>query len=309
MIDIYLVFDIGGTFTKFFLTDVKATTFKKGKFLTPKSSLEGLLNSMFSVVTENLNLGIDGISICCPGIVDSKNGIVYSGGNVSVLHQVQLKKIFQEKYNIPVSIENDGKAAALSEIWTNKNGENDTVVVLVLGTGIGGGIIINGQLLRGKNFSAGEVSYMIEHISEETQQVKLFGYETSAPVMLEKIKIINNLSNDSEGEEIFSYITPDNKESWTIFLEYCSKVASMIISLQHVIDPDRFVIGGGITKQEVVVKQIQKQLEILYDWDHPKFLTVPVIKQSNNLDEANFLGALYNLLIEYNLEEAEVANI
>lgn len=294
----YLVFDIGGTYTKYFFVDRIGNINLSGKFKTPKAQINELVNLMYKTIDDNSKFNLKGISICCPGLVDSEVGVVTYGGNVGVLHGINLKQIFLNKYNIPVSIENDGKAAALSEISKNKK---ESIVVLVLGTGIGGGIIINGQLLKGKNFSAGEVSYMVESIDDKEKQINLYGYEASAPKMISEIKRLNNLATEVSSEQVFEVIKPENKESWTIFINYCKYISSMIISLQHILDPDKFIIGGGISEQSIIIQQIKRQILKFEMWDHPKFLTFPEITQSKHGSNANYLGALHHLITEYKL--------
>lgn len=293
---IYTIIDIGGSYVKHCLMDEKGIIQEHGKFKTPLDSLESFLNALFSIVEKHKKVGSTGISICCPGIVDSDAGVVYYGGHVPLLHEVNLKQIFNQKYDLPVFVENDGKAAALAELWMNEENRSKNIIVLILGSGIGGGIIVNGELLRGKNFSAGEVSYMIEHIHEDSKKVNLYGYEASAPRMMKRICELNGLEETAEGEDIFNYIYPENELSWNVFRNYSQKIAKMILSLQHIIDPDKFIISGGITKQPMVLNQIRAEIKEIQAYEHPPFLSTPIIEQSKILDGANLHGSLYHIL-------------
>lgn len=94
-----------------------------------------------------------------PGKVDHHDETIYGGGALQFLDQVNLPAALQ--LAVPVSVENDGKAAALAELWLGnlKNVQNGAAVVL--GTGVGGGLILNGQLYAGSHFQAGELSFMV----------------------------------------------------------------------------------------------------------------------------------------------------
>ncbi|WP_321433705.1 ROK family protein [Trichococcus flocculiformis] len=303
----YMVFDIGGSSVKYAILDRSGNIYIKDKFPTPKSSLDLLLFGMFDVIDRYDEHEIKGISICCPGVVDSYQGIVYYGGCLTYLHEVCLKEILIGRYNIPVSIENDGKAAALAELWRGGVNESKHAVVMVLGSAIGGGIIIDGKLHRGQNFSAGEVSYMIgDPIENQDLVYKMCGFDASAPKMVSEIAELNGLSPDADGEMVFKYINEQNEESWRVFCEYCRKIARMIISLQYVLDPERFIICGGVSNQRIVRDQIMNEVKRIYQ-ANSMYLLLPVIENSKLNNDANLYGALYHFLEEYvvNAEEYE----
>lgn len=296
----YMVFDIGGTFVKYAVLDKSGNIFVQGKFPTPQHSLEKLLYEMFSVVETYHEYSVRGISICCPGVVDSYQGVVYYGGCLTYLHEVNLKKLFIEKFSLPVSIENDGKAAALAELWRGGVNHSNHAVVMVLGSAIGGGIIIDGKLHRGHNFSAGEVSYMVGDPAPEKGEgaYKMCGFDACAPKMIGDIAEANGLPYDTDGRIVFEYIKEDNAESWKIFCDYCHKIARMIVSLQYVLDPERFIICGGISSQPLVCQQITAEVKKLYG-NNPMYLLLPIIENSQLNNDANLYGALYHFFEEY----------
>ena len=307
----YVVFDIGGSSAKYALLDKSGNIHNKGKFPTPEKSFDYLMLTMFEVVDRYLFSALDyevkGISICCPGVVDSYQGIVYYGGCLTYLHEINLKEIFLTRYHIPVSVENDGKAAALAELWRGGVSGSKNAVVMVLGSAIGGGIIIDGKLHRGQNFSAGEVSYMVgDPVENQSFAYKMCGFDASVPKMVSEIAQLNGLAADTDGEIVFNYVHKENEISWKLFCEYCHKVARMIVSLQYVLDPEKFIICGGISQQRVVHKQIITEVRKMYQ-ANPMYLLLPVIENSQLNNDANLYGALYHFLEEYIIHEENYA--
>lgn len=209
----YMVFDIGGTFVKYAILDRSGNIFIQGKFPTPQQSLDELLLEMFSTIERYEEYEVKGISICCPGVVDSYQGVVYYGGCLTYLHEVNLKQKFIEKFKLPVSIENDGKAAALAELWRGGVNQSKHAVILVLGSAIGGGIVIDGKLHRGQHFSAGEVSYMVGDPIDQPGIFKMCGFDACAPKMINDIAEANGLSPDTDGRIVFEYIKKENAAS------------------------------------------------------------------------------------------------
>ena len=294
----YIVFDIGGTFVKYSFMERSGNIIFKGKFRSPTNSLENLISKMSKIIDSVSKEQLQGISICCPGVVDSDKGIVYYGGCLEYLHKVNFKKIFKNEYDISVSIENDGKAAALAELWRGAIKNTKEAVVLVLGSAIGGGLIINGQLHRGHHYSAGEVSYMVGNSIEEKDVCLRAGFDASASKMVKDVAVANNLSPKTDGEIVFEYINKDNEKSWKIFTDFCRKVAKIIISLQYIVDPQKFVIGGGISNQPIVCQQIKNIVNKMYDCN-PQYSLVPKIVNSKLNDNANLYGAFYHFIEEY----------
>jgi predicted NBD/HSP70 family sugar kinase len=90
------------------------------------------------------------------------------------------------------------------------------------------------------------------------------GFDACAPKMINDIAEANGLSPDTDGRIVFEYIKKENAASWSIFTEYCHKIAKMIVSLQYILDPERFIICGGISTQSLVCEQIMKEVEQIY---------------------------------------------
>ncbi|PTQ82414.1 putative NBD/HSP70 family sugar kinase [Trichococcus patagoniensis] len=294
MVSNYLCIDVGGTFIKYAYADHFGKISYKNKETTP-IDLEGFLDVIRSIVIKNAE-NIDGIAICCPGKVDRKKGTIFHGGSLQYLDELPLKDILEDEFHLPVGVINDGKAAALSELWLGNLKGCDNGVAIVLGTAIGGGIIANGQLLEGEHFQAGEFSFIV-HRAKERAAKSLTGDRLSAVAFVEngsqKIGLVK-----ADGQLVFDAINQGNQEMVQHLEDYCYELALTILNIQAVLDFSKVVIGGGISAQPRLIQEIDVQLQKIRS-DLPALeatMCKPIVLPCKFYNDANILGALYNLL-------------
>ena len=158
----YLVFDAGGTFTKYALMDENAEILEKDKVPTPdyRTKTKEDYYAVLDGVVEKYRNRIEGIAISMPGMLDNKDGYCVTAGYLAYLAGSTVGTELSKRYGIQVSVENDGKCAALAEFWRGSLKGCTNGAVVVLGSGVAGGIILNGKLFRGNHFTAGEYSYV-----------------------------------------------------------------------------------------------------------------------------------------------------
>lgn len=290
----YLVLDIGGTFVKYALMDSDGNITTKGKKPSARTCLSDFEEVLFSIIDAQDLTAIKGIAISCPGTIDVETGMIYYGGSLPFLHEVNLVKILEEKYRKEVAIENDGKCAALAELWLGSVKEAKDSVVLVLGSAIGGGIIINGSLHRGVNLSAGEVSYVMNQIDLTTREAHYFGRDCSAVKMVRHIAEIKQLGDPTDGEAVFEFINQQDEEATAIFDEYCIQLAAQIYNLQYILDPEIFAIGGGISAQPILLERIKWALTEVKKANPLLHRANPKVVACQFRNDANLYGALYH---------------
>ena len=160
--------DIGGTKLATVVADKDGNILQKVRKLTesekgPRHAVELIL----SMVGEVLDLAglrredISGIGVSCGGPLDTKTGIIYSPPNLPGWDALPLKEMIESEFHIPTVIENDANASALAEARFGGGRGYDYVLYMTMSTGIGGGIIANGEIYHGANDSAGEVGHQI----------------------------------------------------------------------------------------------------------------------------------------------------
>ena len=136
----YLLIDIGGTFIKYSLADEQARKISGGKVPTPLTNMDDLLAAIEGFAAP-LQGQFVGCAISMPGRIDTKHGIAHTGGVLSsFMWEQPFAAQMEELLGVPVTIANDGKCAAAAEGWTGALAGVENGLVLVLGTGIGGGI-------------------------------------------------------------------------------------------------------------------------------------------------------------------------
>ncbi|HHQ8914824.1 TPA: ROK family protein, partial [Bacillus cereus] len=146
----YVVIDIGGTTIKHSVMNHEAEFLKTGVTTTPKQGGNGIFNCLLDIVNYyKKSFLIKGVALSVPGAVNPEDGYVYFAGAVTDLTNRSLKKELSI-LNLPIELENDANCATLAEKWRGNATQCESFVCITAGTGIGGGIFINGDLYRGE---------------------------------------------------------------------------------------------------------------------------------------------------------------
>lgn len=286
----YICIDIGGTRLKYarILDDGEIKDFKN--ISTPKS-LENLLTCIKSICAEFSYYPIAGVAISMPGLIDFERGFVFHGGALDYIKKINLQTILEDILSLPVSIQNDGKCAALGEKWKGALQNVSNGIAIVIGTGIGGGIISNNQLVTGHNYSAGEFSFVNVDDSEELE--RYWGYNNSVAVLLRKYSLAMGYEKNEEidGIEFFEAVGAGEATATELLNFYTENLARQILNLQVILDPEIISIGGGVSASKILFDFIEMNIEELYEkipYPMPKIN----LKQSLLGNNANLLGAL-----------------
>ena len=159
--------DLGGTNLKIALLDLKFRVRHKevlntAGFTGRESLISAIVNSVTGILKENkLNKSsLLGVGLGLPGPIDYKKGIVHFFPNIPGWKHVRLKAVLQKRLKLPVFIDNDAKVMCLAEYRLGAAAGSKNALCVTLGTGVGGGIIIDGSLYRGSSNAAGEIGHM-----------------------------------------------------------------------------------------------------------------------------------------------------
>lgn len=303
----YLAFDIGGTNLKYALMDEKGHILEKNHVKSNTENLAQFMASMYQVA-DYYQGQFNGIAVCAPGKIDTKKKIIHFGGSLPFLDGLHLQKALGDKYGVPIGAENDGKAAALAEEWLGELKDVKTGAVMTLGTGVGGGILVNNHVLHGKDFQAGELSWMVIYADRDLKTLTGFtGSTCSAVTMIKKVNKKLGNSDVKDGLSAFKAINEHDKKVYPIFTQYCRDIAIMILNVQTVINGEKIVIGGGISAQPIVIQEITQQFKQLCAGNPmlKQQIVPPRIIAARFGNDANLYGALYALLLEINGEKVE----
>ncbi|GGI62595.1 ROK family protein [Limosilactobacillus caviae] len=293
----YLSIDIGGTEIKSALIDHSGNIFEKNHTLTPRQK-EEFFTKIFEIITPVLEK-ITAICVSVPGVVNSAAGKVKFTGALGFMGTFNFASYIEARTHCPVYVGNDANCATLAEMWLGNLNEVHNGAVITLGTSVGGGIVINDQLLHGPHYQAGELSAMIINHDVADPHYSTVGATTSAVKMIETIADVCGIADKEDGRRVFKEINPHNQVAWSLFESFCRRVAILILNLQTVMDLDRVLIGGGISAQHILIDEIKKQFRLLQQSDYRlrDDVTMPEIMAAKFGNEANLLGALYGLLL------------
>ena len=162
------------------------------KRINSSGSVEDVLKDIYAIIDSLLDNEVAAIGIGVPSVVDVKQGIVYDVQYIPSWKEVHLKKIVEERYRIPVLVNNDANCFAIGEYYFGKGNGSENMIGLTIGTGLGAGIIINRHLYAGPNCGAGEFGMVeyLDHCYEYYASGQFFQnvYNTDGEKIFEKAK-------------------------------------------------------------------------------------------------------------------------
>lgn len=204
---------------------------------------------------------ISGIGVCCPGLIDTTTGTVLFAGNLE-LKNYPLKKLLVDKFKLRVEVCNDANAAALGEAKFGVGKGYDNSIMITLGTGVGGGIVIDGKLFEGNKGAGTEVGHMVIEkggLKCTCGRRGCFEVYCSARALTAKTKfemeedtgsdMWKTYTNDTaDGKTAFEYMDSD-KTAKRIVDWYINHLACGITNLANIFRPNIVMLGGGVAAQ------------------------------------------------------------
>lgn len=292
----YLGIDIGGTYIKYGTYTKEGNKISSDKIKTSSNDLEEFIDSLIKVI--DINKDVSGIGVSMPGFVDSNTGFISDPGAISCLKDKNLKEIIFDRCGRRIEIENDSNCAALAEKWIG-NGKNfSNLLTITIGTGIGGGIIINNKLFTGNKFIAGEFGYMIVQ-GEKNGNYK---YSTASHIASTKALITlvaeekNIEEKDIDGEWIFKKLEEKDAEVEKAYTKWIENISLVIYNLTFSFNPDGILLGGGISAQRRILEDVKNKIE---EFDN-RINNLVIIDKCKFDNDSGKIGAIYNYLIKTN---------
>ena len=248
--------------------------------------------------SEDLNLPVRGIGVGVPGVVQPDTGIV---GIAPALDwkDFPLKSRLQERYDHPIAIENDVNLAALGEMWFGTQGDENNLVLLTIGTGIGAGIIINGAVYGGSHNMAGEVGYFLPDRTHLGQKYPGFGaleiLASGTGIANRARELLADTLSPEALENLTAYDVFDavrQQKDWaiTVLDETVDYLAQLIGAISTIFDPDVILLGGGVSRSaDLLIDPICSRLK-------DTLLLEPNLRASQLGYRAAVMGAIIRLL-------------
>ncbi len=282
--------DVGGTKCFGVLVDSHGTVLQEVRYPTPHASeLIELLEKMFHELGGETTLGIG-----VPGLITA-DGVIKASPNMKGAHNIAVGPELRARLGIAVHVENDATVAAFGE-WKSgaAMGARDAVMV-TLGTGIGGGIVMGGQLQRGANGFAGEIGHMIvERDGVECPCGRRGCWERYASG-----SALEKLSGGVEGKEVFEKFHAGDSDAIAIVNTFATWIAEGLASLTNICDPEVIVIGGGVIESfasriDVLEEKFSSSLYSSEMRPHPRLAPAALGERAGAIGAALLVGELVN---------------
>ena len=306
---LYLGVDIGGTAAKLGLVDeegriissVNEYPVKFDDYETP--IIETVVKSVRHFMDENNKnfAEIAGIGVSATGAINTKLGIVEgSAGHIKNWEGTNIRSRLESEFGVKTAVLNDANAAALGEMWKGAAIGKENVVVMTIGTGVGGGIIVDSKILLGRKGFAGEIGHIPVNVDGEDCScgnkgcIEHYG-STSALVRNVKEAVISGEIKGIEagkvdGRLIFKEVAAGNDTVKKYVDEWISYISATLVGLVHIFNPEMIILGGGVSRQKELF--VDKVREKVFTSVMPNFAIGLSVEAAELGNDAGIIGAV-----------------
>ena len=269
--------DIGGTTVKIGLFDVEGNVLDKWEIPTrTENDGEEILPDVADSIREKMKQmdkdAIAGVGVGAPGPIDA-SGVVHRAVNLG-WKTFNVKETLEALINLPVRAGNDANVAALGEMWMGGGKGYKDLVVVTLGTGIGGGIIVDGRMISGSTGAAGEIGHI--HVDDKETEVcncgnrgclEQFASATGITRLANKKLASSDMESILRGGEVsaktvFDAVKARDPLAMEVAEQFGKYLGDALAAVAGVVNPEAFVIGGGVSKAgEVLIDYIRPHYE------------------------------------------------
>ena len=308
---VYLGIDIGGTDAKFGLVDEDGNILQRDEFSV---SFDGYETPILKTVLEKTDYfiassGLDfteisGIGVSATGQIDSQKGeVIGSAGHIKNWVGSKIKESFEKKYGIKTAVINDANSAALGEKWIGAGRGHKDIVAITIGTGVGGGIIVDDKILLGKRGLAGEIGHIVIHGDGESCScgnvgcLERYASTTALVRSVSKLQKENptafpkDFEENINGRKIFDALN-ENRLLRQAVDKWVDDISLGIISLVHIFNLEQVIIGGGVSTRKEFIESLSKKV---HEKVMPRFSEGLEIVSAKLRNDAGLIGAIYYL--------------
>ncbi|WP_442594910.1 ROK family glucokinase [Neobacillus sp. D3-1R] len=307
--------DLGGTTTKLAFINLYGEIVHKWEIPTDLSN-EGkniIINIAKAIDHQLGEMDVDksklvGVGMGAPGPVDTKSGVIYNAVNLGWKNQVPLRDLLEVETSLKAVIDNDANCAALGEMWKGAgNGAKDLVCV-TLGTGVGGGVIANGQIVQGISGAAGEIGHItsipvggapcncgktgcLETIASATGIVRLATKKVQDSSDSGELKNIYQTEGSISAKYVFDSARNGDQIALDVIEEVAFHLGLALANIANTLNPEKIVIGGGVSKAGDLLLNSIKNYFDQYSFPRVKESTTMAIATLGN--DAGVIGAAW----------------
>ena len=292
-----LSFDVGGTTVKYGVIDESYKILKKDKIPTPENEND-FIYSLSNIIQENLSI-ISKVSVAMPGYVNSANNKYLYGPHLK--YDIDFSKL-SNFTDYKFHLDNDGNVAAYCEYFLNYKTKYSNLIMLTFGTGVGGGIISEGRLLRGRG-NAGEIGHMLtsndREIEGDSGKKGSFESSVAASVWTKKCEELTQENQDSELAKIFATknvgsVLFDNTLNLTNSEqaardEIIQNISNGLLSLFEIFDNEAFILGGTMSSEPFdLIELLESDIKSRFKFPSRNFPEIFIASQG---EDSGIIGA------------------
>ena len=269
--------DIGGTTISLGLLDLSGHIVKSSRVSSFRrdESLESTLQRLKDLIRPFLTDEVEQIGIGVPSALDRESGIVYNAINIPSWQNIPLKHILEEEFHLPVHLNNDANCFALGAYRHFADERPASLVGVTLGTGVGLGIVIGGELYNGNNTGAGEIG-CIRYLDSDLETW------CSTPFFVR---------HGTTSKAAAEALQAGDPKAQTLFDEFGRHIGHLVATILYAYDPEMLVLGGGISRAYPYFKQGMEEC-LKAEFIYPESLKRLKIRQIDN-DEIALTGAAF----------------
>lgn len=295
----YIGIDIGGSFIKYGIISSEGEVLEQKKIPTKRMDPEKILDDLVLIINEYKTVGnIVGVGISLPGVIDTNNKLLTSGSLLNMF-KYDVYQILNKRTNMPISLINDAKAMSYAENWVGIGKVYNNFVCLPLGTGVGGSIVLNGQVIQGRSGASGEFGMMLMGQGKS----KPISHESASfycGVVAGLCRFYNNKAGNVGFEnwetdvlKIMELAEVGDKFAKESVEEFYSNVAVLLLNICVAIDPEVIVIGGGISENTEIMNGIEQSVkDLISRYPEITALGLPKIVACQLGNNAGMIGAV-----------------
>lgn len=312
--------DFGGSSVKYALVGRDAGLTEAGLVPAPLSGREAFVETVGGLY-DRFRDRIEGIAISLPGMIDPESGtLIASGVYAPILAGQAIPSLLRDRCPTRITVENDGKCGALAESWDGTLKGVEVGAVLVVGTAIGGGVIVGGNVLHGYGFSSGEFSFAMTNGDAYTplNAVWMNGSTLGLTYKVCKYKNLDLSVQDAagalikydrlfrdafpkpagepapiraDGRAIFRWLDEGDPDAERAYREFLRSLVILIHNIQVTVAPETVVLGGGLSREKRLLPDLRGEQEAFWE----ACMVPPALRSrvvlSRYLRECNLIGA------------------
>ncbi|ALC89938.1 glucokinase [Bacillus sp. FJAT-18017] len=306
--------DLGGTTTKLAFITVYGEILHKWEIPTDNSN-EGknILVNIAKAIDEKLEaLGrrkdkLAGVGMGAPGPVNYETGVLYNAVNLGLRDNYPLQDILEMETTLTAAIDNDANCAAIGEMWKGAGEGAKDLVCVTLGTGVGGGVIANGQIVQGASGAAGELGHItsiavggancncgktgcLETIASATGIVRL-GMKALEQSQTGAMADVFKSKGSISAKDVFDSARNGDSSALAVIEEVSFHLGFALANIANTLNPEKIVLGGGVSRAgEILTGKVQQHFEQF---------AFPRVRESTKIDlatlgnDAGVIGAAW----------------